>query len=871
MKCFRINFDFFVLIILLIKIRIIYQINIGEFTIDDISELYNGEGGKKKEYKPTSEYFQICVFSDQKLPDLEYTPQVNISKQCYNKVLSKKSGATDIIIYKFFRLRNSTELEPGNLKAGITDLYEVYYQFIYYIGNDIDESTNIDIESTCNENILVYYKPTITSTLEKRYLNVYNQNPKSDPDIEDLQDYDIFNPNSDFFNSVCAIYTYNTYLEDFILKNTRLKYYDVSLEMRKKYYFPGAVEICPVTCDYVVMLNKKEGLIALCKCDDQHYDLLSGTIPTQIQTFSSVYYNEDKFINSDKDSYFSIEVFKCFKITMMYGFNDNYGSYMVLGIGIIISLAFGAIFLWGKGRIMSIFELIFNNNINNINHLRDINENVYSKIFENNSIPDNKNDNNIDSKNQEQLNKNKNDNIEEKKEEEKNHEDNGENEENEENENFNEGEEEEEDIELASPPKKIVKKKIKVKKKKTINDNNQQNPNEEQYGNDIQKKRYQNQENNNGKEGSFTQDSRKNFSNAKIILDKKKGEEQGKKNKLSKPEKSQDIPMNARKIKMKKGSKVDASETEETTDEMNYIPDIGSSNIVIPIDNIFTDQELNTMDLNWIEHYDRRSFIDVYFSILNTKCPIFFIFSYYNSNKGITLALQIKYPAIKLIFFCITIYICFFFNATVFGSKSITYRITNQYDFAKKVVFGSVLAPFCLMVQDSIYFLIFYEITKKIIEIKMKLFTSLFFNNEEEAKNGNLNTILKEEYGDSNKNYKDNNNQFNDEDITKKDIKEERLKLKNQILETFEFIKKRVFISIGCLTFVILFMWYYIAAFGSCYRNTQFAFLLNILITFVFCNIYPCFYSFIPAIFRKLALGKQDTKLFTCYKILNII
>ena len=864
------NLVYFIWLILLINIKVSNQIQVGEIVITDISELKNGEGGKKFIYKPTSEYFQLCVFGDQKLSDLSfYTPQVNISKGCYNKLLSKNPGATDILIYKFFRIRNSTELEPGNIKAGITNIFEVYYQFIYYKDNNIDESMQIDIESTCNENILLYYMPSIPSTLQARYLNVYKQNPISDPDIEDLQGYDILNPNSDFYNTVCAIYTYNTYLENFIIKETRLNYYDLSLEMRKKYYFPASVEICPVTCDYIVTLNKEEGLIALCKCEDQHFNLLEGEVP-QYQTFSSVYYDEDKFINSDKDNYFSIEVFKCFKITMMFGFLDNYGSYMVLGIGVIISFAFGAIFLWGKGRIMTIFELLFNNNINNLNYLKNLDESNYSKTFEN-SISNDKN-NNLNSKNLEQSKENKTNFREDKNEEEKNKDGN------EENEEINE-EEEEEDIELAHPPKKIIKKKkIKVKKKKVLQDNIQNIPIEEPSNNKMNSnfpnqepsdEKYKKIESNIENKYPFTQESRKNIAKNKINYDKNQTE-QIKKNKILINEQNKEIPKNAQRLKKRKGSRV--YESEETNDEENYMPDIGSSLIVIPIDNIFSDQELNFMDLDEIYHYDQRSYFDVYFSILNAKCPIFFIFSYYNSNKGISLTLQIKYPAIKLIFFSLTIYICFFFNATVFGSKSITYRITNQYDFGKKVTFASILAPFCLMVQNSIYFGIFYEITRKITKIKVKLFTSLFINNGEDAKNVKLKTILEEqEDGGFNKNYKENSSQFNNEELTKKDIKEERVKLKNEILDIFDFLKKRLLISIGCFVFVILFMWYYIAAFGSCYRNTQVAFLLNILITFVFCNIIPCFYCFIPALFRKLAVDRQDTRFFTCYRIFNII
>ena len=859
---------------------------IGEFQITDIKELYNAEGGKIHFYSPINEYFQLCVFSDQKrVGSWGYTPIVNISQECYNKILNNNPGASDILIYKFFRLRNSTELEPGNLKAGISKIYDVYYQFIYYKNDDIDENTQIDIESICEENIFVLYLPTMSSSLKTSFLTVAKQNYLINPDFEDLKKYDIFNPNSDFYTSVCALYTYNTYLESFIKKESSLKYYDLSLEMRKK-YFPGPLELCPITCEYIGMkIIEDEQLLVVCKCDDQHFDLIHGAVP-QYQTFSSIYYDENKFNKSYKDNYFSIETFKCFEITIKFGFQNNYGSYIVLGIGILISLAFGGFFLWGKGRITSIFEILYNNNINSLDYFKNQYENNYNnsneniQIYsnnnkENNNIninPKNKNNDlisNVSSKKEfNYLNNQIDNNPNENKIEIKNNEEN-------EKEDYEEEEEEDDELQSASnPPKKIIIKKKKIiKKNKKNNIENQENQRNEEppielyknYQNEEQDYEYYQNEKHYNEEYNNIQESKGRFYTQKQL------EEQKNRNIISKHQKN--IEQHS-KLKPKK-ELTENYETEETNNESNnYIPDIGRNQIVIPIDNIFTDQELNMMDLEGIYQYDRRSFMDVYFSILNTKSPIFFIFSYYNSNKGISLSLQIKYPEIKLIFFCIIIYICFFFNATVFGSKSITYRINGTYDFGKHITFGVILAPFCLILKSIIHFLIFFKVTKKITDIKIKLFTSLLIYKGGETID-NFNSIFEEEEEKTHKVHNTNNfdgeNGFNEEDITKKDIKEERLKLKNQIMELFYFIKIRTFITIGCMVIIIIFMWYYIAAFCVCYRNTQVAFLLNTLLTFIFCNIISCCYCFIPSFFRKLAVDKQDNRYFICYQILQVI
>ena len=265
------------LIILILIINILLSngaIDIGEFTLNELKELYEDKGGKYYPpalTSPTNEYYQLCVFNNQigEKP-WDITPEVNITEECYNKILKKNSGAQEILIYKFFRIRNTTELEPGNLKNGINKVIEVYYQFIYYKNGGIEESMRIDIESTCNENILVYYRPTAYSDLETKFLNVAKQNPYSIKDLKNIKKYDIFNPNSDFYNSICTPYTYNTFLESFILKQTALRYYDLSLEKRKL-YFPGTLELCPVSCDYMGTMVKNGNLAVVCLCDDQHF------------------------------------------------------------------------------------------------------------------------------------------------------------------------------------------------------------------------------------------------------------------------------------------------------------------------------------------------------------------------------------------------------------------------------------------------------------------------------------------------------------------------------------------------------------------------------------------------------------------------
>ena len=915
----------FLLFILILIINILLSngaIDIGEFTLIELKELYEDKGGKYYPpdiTSPTNEYYQLCVFNNQigEKP-WDITPEVNITEECYNKILKKNSGAEEILIYKFFRIRNTTELEPGNLKNGISKVFEVYYQFFYFKNGGIEESNRIDIESMCNENILVYYRPTVSSDLETKFLNVAKQSPYSTDDLNNIKKYDIFNPNSDFYSSICTPYTYNTFLESFILKQTALRYYDLSLEKRKL-YFPGTLELCLVSCDYLGTMVKSDNLEVVCLCDDQHFNLLEGDIP-QSQSFTSVYYDEDKFNSKNKDNYFSIDVIACIKIAFMQAFNNNYGSYITLGMGVIIILSYGDLFLWGKWRILYIFELIFNNNINSINYMKKKDENSYNKLYENrNELPQVK-DNNIimspkfnqndftmsmsskrgliqgsqfihnnlldNHKNSFDIQNNRGESqqIGSQSEKDKNQNNNEEDEGNEE----LEGEEKEDESNASPPKKKIIKKK--QKQSFDSNSNEIQNyeisaiPNEmspyemssnvespspsENYQNDEQYyENYNIPQNRNNKH-------KKSYNKRQMMEENNEEQVQGKRRKSQLSKNKKIIENSEKQKKKKKSKKNERNETNESFDDTNYIPDITKSQIVIPIDNIFTDQELDTMSLDAISQYDHRTFFDFYFSILNTKAPIFFIFSYYNSIKGISLPLQIKYPAIKLIFFCIIIYICFFFNATVFGTKSMTYILEARYSFGKHIAFAAILAPFCLIIKSVIHFLIFNQVTQKIIKIKTICFTSQLMNKGDETTNG-FKSML--DMNGDNDIQKDNNinfegdDDFNDAERTNKEIKEERIKLRNLIMELLNFIKKRVIISIVCLVIIILFIWYYIAAFCVCYRNSQVNFLLNVLITFIFCNIIPCFYCFLPAYLRRQAINKHNKNILLFYKICKII
>ena len=137
--------------------------------------------------------------------------------------------------------------------------------------------------------------------------------------------------------------------------------------------------------------------------------------------------------------------------------------------------------------------------------------------------------------------------------------------------------------------------------------------------------------------------------------------------------------------------------------------------IVVPIDSIFTYQELNTMVFKDSYNYDKRTLCQVSFSFINRKQPLFFLFNY-NSSKFI---FQIKYGAVKFIIFCEEIMIYIFFYPTFFGSKSITYILKNNFTLGKRFVFAIILSSVCMIVKNIIYHFVYNCMNQKIAEIKI--------------------------------------------------------------------------------------------------------------------------------------------------------
>ena len=237
--------------------------------------------------------------------------------------------------------------------------------------------------------------------------------------------------------------------------------------------------------------------------------------------------------------------------------------------------------------------------------------------------------------------------------------------------------------------------------------------------------------------------------------------------------------------------------------------DTGNDNIKMLLK--FNDYEINSLTYEEAKKFDKRGYIDYYFSLLRIKQTL--IFSFYTSNDY-----NSKMVKICLFLFSFALY---FTVSALFYSDSTMHKI---YEDNGKF-------NFIYQIPQIIYSTLISSVINTIVST-----LSLTEKNIISLKKGN--------------------------------------NLKNQELIVIKSIRiKYVFFFILSYLFLGLF-WYYISCFCAVYRNTQIHLIKDSVISFVLCLIYPFFLCLIPGIFRIPALkpGKNDMKcLYKFSKIAQLI
>ena len=301
----------------------------------------------------------------------------------------------------------------------------------------------------------------------------------------------------------------------------------------------------------------------------------------------------------------------------------------------------------------------------------------------------------------------------------------------------------------------------------------------------------------------------------KRIIVKKKSEKnisiyQKKQNRIKNRKDTQDINNNSI-VKSSKSSKI-LKLYSSIDDNINSLNNKESEKVnKININNYnlnYNDYELNSFSFVKAFIYDKRTFLQYYFSLLRTKHPIIYLFNtIYDYNSRI-----VKISIILLLFSIIYILNALFFNE---NSVHKIYENEGQYDFKfflPKIIYSFLISQILFISIKN-----FSLSEKNIIEIK--------------------------------------NDPKNEEKV--KDVKK------------CLFIKYILFYILG-LVFLIFF-WYYLSSFCAVFVNSQIYLIENTLISLIISLLYPFLINFLPCIFRIVSLNKENKFIYNISIILQLI
>ena len=239
------------------------------------------------------------------------------------------------------------------------------------------------------------------------------------------------------------------------------------------------------------------------------------------------------------------------------------------------------------------------------------------------------------------------------------------------------------------------------------------------------------------------------------------------------------------------------------------------STINIENDNIkmllkYNDYEMNNLTYNDAKKFDKRGYIDYYFSLLRIKQILIFTFYTYNDYNS---------KVVKICLFLFSFALYFTVN-TLFYSDSTMHKIyEGKFNFIyqiRQIVYSTLISSVLNVIVSAL------SLTERNI-------------------------------------------------LSLKKIKNN---LNNQVLIMIKSIKiKYIFFFILSYLFLGLF-WYYISCFCAVYKNTQILLIKDTVISFGLYLLYPFFLCLIPGIFRIPALkpGKDSKEcLYKFSKIAQLI
>ena len=219
--------------------------------------------------------------------------------------------------------------------------------------------------------------------------------------------------------------------------------------------------------------------------------------------------------------------------------------------------------------------------------------------------------------------------------------------------------------------------------------------------------------------------------------------------------------------------------------------------------------EINTLIYNKALLYDKRTYIEYYFSLLRIKHLI--IFTFYTHNDYNSTIIKIC-----LLFFSFALY--YTVNA-LFFTDSTMHKIY----------------------EDEGMFNIIYQIPQI-------LYSSLI--------SSAINNILK---------------YFSLTEKNVIEIKREKINLERKVRNTLKCLKLKFFLFFSLSLFFLSIFWYYLASFCAVYKNTQIYLIKDVLISFALTLLYPFGLCLLPGILRIPSLRNPEKEREYMYKISIII
>jgi hypothetical protein len=260
---------------------------------------------------------------------------------------------------------------------------------------------------------------------------------------------------------------------------------------------------------------------------------------------------------------------------------------------------------------------------------------------------------------------------------------------------------------------------------------------------------------------------------------------------------------NIKSSKSTKILKLFNSPNDDNRNSLDFKENIQSNKV-----NNYNDYELNSLSYEKALKYDKRTFLQYYFSLLRTKHPIIYLFNTkYDYNSRI----------IKFSIFLLLFSIIYILNALFYNEDSIhkIYENQGQYDF--KFFLPQILYSF-LISQILFISIKYFSLSEKDI-IKIK----------NDPKN------------------------------------EEKVKQIQQCL----YIKYIIFYILGLI--LLIFFWYYLSSFCAVFINSQIYLINNTIISLIISLLYPFFINFLPCTIRIISLNKENKFFYNASKILQII